>query len=56
MNGIQIATAIILGVTLCLQAYTIIQMVKTSRIRKRTEALRLDRLRNRMESAGGRDA
>jgi hypothetical protein len=53
MSSIQIATVVILGLTLCVQAYTITVMVKTSRIRKRTALLnRLSRANLRIDSNG----
>jgi hypothetical protein len=63
MNGIQLATVILLGFTFCVQIYTVVQIVKTARIRKRTALLyRLHRANLRIDAhgkvvrAGGRRA
>jgi len=53
MNGIQLATVILICITFCAQVYTVVQMIKTARIRKRTALLyRLHRANLRIDADG----
>lgn len=53
MNGIQLATVILIGITFCAQVYTVVQMIETARIRKRTAILyRLHRANLRIDADG----